>query len=225
MISASLISKYRQALATLGDSVQVTLANTYADAVARGLVESEIRDLLAEAAWSATSNLGNLASLTAADFYEAIRFTDLPGGVQFQSQLAALPDLAEVQQHAYISARFLHDREGPGGRIYKADPAVFVREFSTTIERYVLDAARNTILESGRVDQIQPRVTTVASPGACEFCKGAMDDGWLLPAHAAQQSRIFHDNCRCFPAPSWDDYPEIEGMSTLPVQRPKHNPF
>ena len=65
MISASLISKYRQALATLGDSVQVTLANTYADAVARGLVESEIRDLLAEAAWSATSNLGTCIDHTA----------------------------------------------------------------------------------------------------------------------------------------------------------------
>ena len=105
MISASLISKYRQALATLGDSVQVTLANTYADAVARGLVESEIRDLLAEAAWSATSNLGNLASLTAADFLI----------IPVQAQFLAMRGMAKIMNVISIVQERLNSNLKIGG--------------------------------------------------------------------------------------------------------------
>lgn len=204
MISAKLLSDYRKALSTVADAAGDVLRRSYADLVARGATGSVLRDGMLEAAWSVSSELGNLASVAAADFYDAIRFSQLPGGVDFQAILADLPDYRDVQRQAHMSARFMFDREGTQGRTYSADPEMFLRELVANVERMVLDAARDTIGDSAVADPLAPRVKLVARPGACDYCANAAAKGWRV-ASASAGHGVFHDHCRCFTVPSWDE--------------------
>ena len=220
MIPASLLSSYRGALNVVGDAAKQSLQSAYVDAVAQGLSERAIREVMVEAAWNASTELGNLASSAAADFYERIRFDQLPDGLDFQARLAELPDFARIEEQAHMSARFLYDRDGTEGRVYAADPQAFLNELTANIERLIMDVARETIMESARHDNVQPRVVVSAQAGACDFCMDAMLAGWTRPARAAQEPNIFHDHCRCFTVPSWEKHPEIGGVGTLRVNRP-----
>lgn len=217
MISAKLLSDYRKALTTVVESANESMAKVFHDAVGKGLAESEIRDVMIEAAWEITNDFGNLSAATAADFYDAIRVSEMGGSDVFRARLADLPDFAAIQKQGHMSARFMYDRAGKGERVYKADVDVFFREFTTNIERLILDAARDTISTSGTLDPKRPLAAVIAQPGACRYCQGAMSDGWRTPATVGRATGIFHDNCRCITAPSWDRSPNIEGVDHLSV--------
>ena len=213
MSSAKLLSDYRKALSTVADTAGQTLKRTYANLVARGFTEEVLRDGMLDAAVAVTSELGNLASVAAADFYELSRFEGLPGLVDFEARLADLPDFKVIEKQVHMSARFLFDRKGIQGRVYAADADMFLRELAANIERMILDAARDTILASALDDPLPPRVAVIARPGACDFCRSAADEGWMVPNRANRLSGIFHDHCRCFAAPSWDHGPIRETSS------------
>lgn len=80
-----------------------------------------------------------------------------------------------------------------------ADPAKSLARLSGSLQRFVVNADRATILDNTRRD-VDVRWYRSASANACAFCALSAGRGAVYRSQATAAFKA-HDNCRCIPAP------------------------
>lgn len=175
-----------------------TLPRTDIDRLVAALVE-----LVPELA----ARWGDVASVGAADYFDAVRDHYNPGGTYLARPGAPAP-VEQVQ----ASTRWAV------GPLFQSlpDEVATLSRLSASLDRMVRQADRETVAGNATRDRTSNGWRRVARPGACAFCLmlATRDDYSSQSAATAvgsgQRGRIrgtrtqgsrYHDNCRCFAAP------------------------
>ncbi|WP_431889456.1 hypothetical protein [Nocardiopsis alba] len=151
---------------------------------------------------------GDVASVSGADYFDAVRDYYNPGG----SYLAQPAPPAPVEQ-VQAGVRWAVDP------LFSSvpDEAAALARLSTSLDRLVRQADRDTVAGNATRDRRALGYRRVARPGACAFCLMlATREGDYSSQAAAEsvgggrrgrirgtrtQGSRFHDHCRCFAAP------------------------
>ncbi|WP_431870819.1 hypothetical protein [Nocardiopsis eucommiae] len=176
-------------------------------------------DALVELVPGLAARWGDVASVGASDYFDAVREFYNPGG----SYLARPGAPAPVEQ-VQASTRWAV------GPLFQASPdeAATLARLASSLDRLVRGADRDTIAGNATRDRRALGYRRVARPGACAFCLmlATRDDYSSQAAASAvgagQRGRIrgnqsagsrYHDNCRCFAAPvyaGWEPDADVQ---------------
>lgn len=177
----------------------------------RGLPKADTRrlvDALIEVMPSLAGRWGDLAAVSASDYFDAVREYYNPGGTYLARPAPPAP-AAQVQATTRWAV----------GPLFQAfpDEAATLARLSASLDRLVRGADRDTVEGNATRDRRAAGYRRVARPGACAFCLMlATREGDYSSQEAAtsvgggQRGRIrgtqpqgsrYHDHCRCFAAP------------------------
>ncbi|TMZ70762.1 hypothetical protein EMG21_27800 [Klebsiella pneumoniae] len=161
---------------------------------------------LVEAVPELAARWGDVAAVSAADYFDAVREHYNPSG----SYLASPAPPAPAEQ-VRAGVRWAVDP------LFSASPdeAAALARLSTSLDRLVRQADRDTVAVNATADQHARGWRRVARPGACPFCVMlAGREGAYTSKAAAEmvggsgrvrgtrpQGQSYHDHCRCFAAP------------------------
>ena len=161
-----------------------------------------VRDAMLELLPALTQEYGDMAATVAAEWYEDMRAKEVAG--KYAARLAPTADPSAVQGSVRWAA----------GELFTASPEGTLRLIEGSLQRYVLQAARDTVSVNVVADLARPRfavVPTGAKP--CPWCVIMASRGWVyLTEASAQKHSSFHDDCKCQAVPSWSsEPPRIQG--------------
>lgn len=161
-----------------------------------------VRDALLEVLPALTQEYGDMAATVAAEWYEETRAKEIGG--RYAARLAPTADPGAVQGSVRWAA----------GELFTADPEGTLKLIEGSLQRYILQAARDTVSVNVVADLARPRfavVPTGATP--CPWCVIMASRGWAYSTEAnAQKHSSFHDACKCQVVPSWSsEPPRIQG--------------
>jgi len=161
------------------------------------------RDLLLEFMPALVEQYGEVAASVAADWYDDLRAAQRgPGG--YRAQMASGAEVAAVQGSTRYGA----------GHLFTEAPSSMLPHLTLEVSRFVLQAGRNTLVQSASRDPWKPRWARVPSGAeTCAFCLMLASRGpvYLSEAAAGKQGmNAYHGDCDCVPTPIFptDDLPE-----------------
>ncbi len=199
MTSAALVSEFRQLNTDL-----VTLAQRDLEAFWATLDKTNVakaRDALTEFTTALVDTYGRPAALIASTFYDDMRAASPNATGKFTSIMADPPNAEAVAGTVRWAVEPLTG-DTP-------NHAAVLDRMSGSVQRYVSQAGRDTIVTSVRRDHSRPtfaRVPHGAHP--CDFCLMLASRGAVY--RSEESATGFHDHCGCTPTPMWngDPYPE-----------------
>lgn len=167
-------------------------------AALEGVEALAARDVLLEVVPDITDRYGDLAAVSAADFYDEVRAATGARG-RFAAQMASPAPAAQVQAS-------VRDGLSP---IFSVDPqrAVALSRLSGSLVRLVQQPARHTVAGSTRRDPAGPRFARKpAGLNPCDWCLMLASRGAVYWTEAtAGEMNQFHDDCYCEPVPVFRD--------------------
>lgn len=163
-----------------------------------------VRDAMEEILPALVRDHGNQAAAVAADWYENILLRET-GGVRRVRTAAGYPEDA-------VTARV----RSAMGHAFRGDFDGALRAMSTSLDKFVKQAGRDTIVGAATADGVKwarvPRGATT-----CGFCLMLASRGWAYTSeHAAKfresDSNTYHGNCDCAVVPQFGSQrPQIDG--------------
>lgn len=155
---------------------------------------------------------GDMAATVSADWYDEMRVKASVGG-RFAAIRADVVGADAVAKEVRYAA----------GALFTDTPTGTLETLKGATARYVLQAGRDTIVESTKRDPKSSGWYRV-SGGGCDFCNMLADRGAVY----SQRSVDFasHDHCRCSAAPSWSggrpqaDAQQVEASTPTPEPTP-----
>lgn len=177
------------------------------------------RDALLEFTRVLVAAYGESAASVAADWYDEVRAAGrVPG--RFRAQMV-------VPDESVAMAETVHR---VAGGLFTDDPSGVLLGLVAAAPKYVLAAARQTIVWSTVRDPRASGWERVVRPDACRFCRMLRGRGAVYKESTVDFAA--HKSCNCAAAPSWDlDAPEVDvrlyeaSMRTSrmsPAQRESH---
>ncbi len=109
---------------------------------------------------------------------------------------AAVPDMQRVGKGVDWATRQLWSRD--------PDVTVARKQVAATVERYVLDTGRSTIIDAVHRDPQAKACARVPETNPCSFCALLATRGAVYKQHTVGFKA--HDNCRCHPEPVFSVY-------------------
>ncbi|MCW2092846.1 UNVERIFIED_ORG: hypothetical protein M2328_006126 [Rhodococcus erythropolis] len=164
---------------------------------------AQARDLLLTFMSDLNDRYGNVASAVAADWYEELRDAAPAKGQYRATATGAVPD-AQVQASVRYGASSL----------WTPDAAPTLRHLLGVTDRFVKQAARNTVARSVRGDKGVTYSRVPSGTDTCAFCLVLASRGPVYESRESAKYRAdgdkYHNDCDCVPTPSWggDDLPE-----------------
>lgn len=179
------------------------------------------RDALLEVVPLLVAQYGESAAAVAADWYDEQRAAErVPG--RFRAQMAESP---------YLGAATVGMVRRAAGALFTAQPESALVTLTASTGKYVLAAARQTIVTSTERDPRSSGWQRVTRAGACGFCRMLAGRGDVYKESSVHFAS--HGDCNCAAAPSWDpDAPEVDvslyeaskrTTSMTPQQKAEHN--
>lgn len=143
---------------------------------------------------------GDAAAAAAADWYDDIRPTGLP---RYSSTVGDNYPVEAVEQR--VASAGVHVANGNPGR--------FLQVMSTSLDKFVKQSSRNTIVKNGQRDPWKPRFARVPSGSTtCGFCLMLASRGAVyLTQESAGQMTQFHGECDCQIVPIGPNDPLPDG--------------
>lgn len=138
----------------------------------------------------------------AADRFDDLREASVAGG-RFS---AVLGDVAGTEQ-AQAKMRW-----AIGPLFERSDPAQAFANLELSLDEYVKQPARDTILQSVDRDPADARWARVPSGrGTCRWCRMLASRGAVYLTERTADGGRYHGHCDCVPTPIWDDTDLPEG--------------
>lgn len=151
----------------------------------------KVRDVVLDEAPVITTVYGEQTAVTAADWYDEVRYTEnVPG--RFRAKMADPVPSEFVQRRMRYGA----------GHLFSSTPDLFLPFMLDALQEYVLQPGRDTIQQSAIEDPNARGWQRVTSSGACDFCVMLAGRGGVYMRKTATFAA--HGNCNCSAAPSWD---------------------
>ncbi len=164
----------------------------------------QLRDVMLEVLPALVREHGEQAIAVAADWYEGIRLREIGG--RHPRVIAA---------DTYPDAAVANRVRSAMGHAYRGDSKRAIEVLTTSIDKYIKQAARDTITNAADRDGVAwarvPRGATT-----CGFCLMLASRGWAYTSeHAAfyrGDGKKYHGNCDCQPVPKFGNKtPKIDG--------------
>lgn len=171
------------------------------------------RDALIEYLPALVSEYGDMAATISADWYDEMR---VKAGVT--GRFAALAADSVGADVVEAEVRYA------AGALFTDAPASALSILEGATARYVLNAGRDTIVNSSKKDPKAGGWYRI-SGGGCDFCNMLAARGAVYKEATADFAA--HDHCRCGVAPSWDpsrpeaDVKQYEGSKRMDAIREK----
>lgn len=156
-----------------------------------------VRDALLDALPVLAQEYGDLAATVAAEWYEQVRLEEVGGS--YSARLGATADVKAVQGSVRWAA----------GELYTPDPQGTLVLLRNSLQRYVMQGARDTIAANVQADTGRPRYAVVPTgPTPCPWCLIMASRGWAYSTERnARKHSSYHDSCKCQVVPAWGDAP------------------
>ena len=222
-MSTTLNNQHRALLERIGELAVADLVRMW-----RALPSGQTTALVAglvEVVPELAERWGDVAAVSASDYFDAVREHYNPSG-SYLAQPAPSAPAEQVQ----AGVRWAVDP------LFSATPdeAAALARLSTSLDRLVRQADRDTVVHNASRDRTAQGWRRVTRPGACAFClmlaTRVGDYGSQAAAEqvgSARRGRIrgtrtqgqsYHDHCRCFAAPvypGWEMDPVTERAEEL----------
>lgn len=219
MVSAADTARLRQAQTGIRVLVERDLAQFFASL---NLSSPEAaRDALLLFVPELVARYGEAAGTIAADWYDDLRAAErVPG--RYRAQAVQSPYAGEATVGLVRRA---------AGALFTETPGEALLALTAKTGKYVLAAARETIVTSTHGDPRSSGWQRVTRAGACSFCTMLAGRGAVYKEATAHFAS--HGDCNCAAAPSWDpNAPEVDvtlyeaskrTTHMTPEQREQHN--
>lgn len=156
-----------------------------------------VRDALLEIAPQLVQVYGEQAAVGSAEWYEAVRRSQVGG--QYYAAPAAGVDPAVIERNVRYAASDL----------FTDNPEMTLSKLSGALQRHVLGASRETIILNTEKDREAYGWHRIARAAGCDFCVMLSQRGAVYKRRNAGFAA--HDSCHCRIAPSWDpNAPEVD---------------
>lgn len=147
---------------------------------------------------------GDAAALLGADWYDELRNVP-PSAASFRAALAPTPPGEQSAGSARWALGPLFTDE--------PDPFATLTRLAGSTQRLVLQAGRDTVTRSARLDPVATGVARVPSgPETCRFCIMLASRGAVYATElaAGAEGNTYHDDCDCVPTTirTRNDYPD-----------------
>lgn len=137
-----------------------------------------------------TTVYGEQTAVTAADWYDELRYTERAPG-RFRAIMADP-----------VPSEFVRRRMRYGaGHLFSSTPDLFLPFMLDALQEYVLQPGRDTIQQSAIEDPNARGWQRITSSGACDFCVMLAGRGGVYMRKTATFAA--HGNCNCSAAPTW----------------------
>lgn len=155
------------------------------------------RTLVTEALPGIVSTYGEVSAAAAGEWFETLREREV--GSSFRARLAGPVGVVPVERSVRFSAAHL----------FEGRPDLMELYLMGQVGMWVIQAARETIINSVDADPIGRGWQRVVRPGGCDFCRMLADRGGVYTRRSVWFAS--HTNCNCGVVPSWDpDLPEVD---------------
>lgn len=166
-----------------------------------GMSPAQQRDILLEILPALINKYGDVTSVGAAEWYQALwdKFFGDGSGSGFQAMPDNPADDATLRRVIRAKAGLLFD--GPDG----ANPEAFLTWANKFLDRNVKAGGRQTVRTSALHDPKKPRYARIPSGvRTCPFCLMLASRGAVYATEqTAGVGHEFHDDCHCEVAPEW----------------------
>lgn len=200
MIPRQMVEDYRKALESVSGKASDELGKLWS--TLNQFDVDDIQDILRMSMVSLTAKYGDVAALISAQFYENIRAYQRGG--TYNAQLA---DNYADKMNAMMGGASLTNK--PKEELFN--------QMLGMLDRYVLQAGRDTITQNSYRDPLKPRVARIPQGAkTCAFCLMLAARGFVYAskASAGNTGGIFndyHDYCDCATVIDFTDDPRVEG--------------
>lgn len=210
MTSRTDVKQLNRVQQTLVTQAQRELGKLWAETA--DMLPAARRDALLELIPALVRKYGDVGSQAAAEWYDLIRgkwLESAGAGGTFTAQ-SYTPDYVddELTQtiRAYADALFPENTRG-------AVAEDLLRFINSKLDKWIKQAARDTIVKNAQRDPHHPRYARVPSGAVtCAFCSMLASRGFeYASAETAGALRKYHSDCDCEIVPEWDSDAHIEG--------------
>lgn len=181
------------------------LAGAFWNLVSAEVPVETLREGLVRASTAAASEVGGLAGVVAAQWYEKLRpesarpFSAVPAGFVDDGSLEA-------------TVRWAVRHVTPMG---DGDVSAVLSDVQGALLQHILGAARETVASNAGRDPLKPRWARVPSNKPCAFCAMLASRGFVYESAATADGLLkkYHHDCKCTVVPGWGKNPRVHGYS------------
>lgn len=150
-----------------------------------------VRDALVEIVPLLVHEYGELAAVSAAEWYEQVH----PGAFLARTADSTFPVDGVTQSVRYHA-----------GALFTDDPYATLHGLSGALQRFVFYSGRETVARNVQLDPSRPRFARVPSGAkTCAFCNLLASRGFVYFSRMTAGERSdWHDDCDCQVVPEWD---------------------
>lgn len=189
-VPRSMVAELQSAQASAADLAVLDLRDAWAQFDLSDPVA--VRNALLEVAPAVVEVWGQTNAVATADWYELARENlNVQGGAL--GVVGAVPHRVLMERQVRFGAQHL----------WTDTPNQTLKFLEGSLIRYVMDAGRDSIIESVAADPETTGWQRIATPDACKFCQFLAANG---DVYRTMTTATFaaHDNCMCAAVPSWD---------------------
>jgi hypothetical protein len=205
-VQASDVEAFRESINDVTSLMTFELDAILRDAFGTGADPVRIRDELLQVVPDVVSPYMDMASASAATWYEDMRL--LAYDAPYQAEMFSMSEAAKSKAPLALASQ----PEQLDATIRNGLAPLFGKSGSSPLmligggmQRHITNAARGTVIENARRDSVRVGYQRFTKAGCCKFCAMVASRGAVYGSRKAAGGQAFaqkyHDHCRCVVGP------------------------